>query len=155
MTRYQLEQLLEHEGFLRALARRLLRDAARADDLVQETWLVALRSSKRPDEVKRAWLAGILKNLARRSVRTDVRRTRREKLVARRDLEPATDDIADERQVRRRLAALVLGLPERYREPILLRYYDGYTSQRIAEELNVGDHRLTAEHPAKKGRKSL
>ncbi len=138
MTRYQLEQLLEHEGFLRALARRLLRDAARADDLVQETWLVALRSSKRPDEVKRAWLAGILKNLARRSVRTDVRRTRREKLVARRDLEPATDDIADERQVRRRLAALVLGLPERYREPILLRYYDGYTSQRIAEELNVG-----------------
>jgi len=88
MTNVQLQQLLKHEVFLRSLARRLLRDTARADDVVQDTWIVALKSDKRPDEVRRGWLAGIVRNLVRRTYRTEERRTRRERVAAR-----MTDDV--------------------------------------------------------------
>ena len=37
------EEMLEHSGWVRALARALVRDAATADDIAQETWLAALR----------------------------------------------------------------------------------------------------------------
>src|SRR5205814_10341316 len=41
------EELLAHAGWVRALARELVRDASTADDLVQETWLAALRHPPR------------------------------------------------------------------------------------------------------------
>ena len=36
------EQLLTHDAFVRGLARSLVRDEHGADDLVQDTWLVAI-----------------------------------------------------------------------------------------------------------------
>jgi len=42
-----IETLLSHRPFVRALARRLVRDEARAEDVVQETWLAALRRPPR------------------------------------------------------------------------------------------------------------
>ncbi|MHC4550724.1 MAG: sigma-70 family RNA polymerase sigma factor [Planctomycetota bacterium] len=135
MTKRQLEKLLKHETFLKALALRLLRDTARADDVVQETWLVALRSPKSPDEVHRGWLAGIVRNLARRVHRDDARRARRERVAARDDRVKATDELYTQAAVRRRIAQLVLELPEPYREVILLRFYDGLTPHTVAHRL--------------------
>ncbi|MFQ5844126.1 MAG: RNA polymerase sigma factor, partial [Planctomycetota bacterium] len=137
MTRRQLEQLLRHERFLRALARRLLQDATRADDVVQEAWLVALRSRKSPQQVRRSWLAGVVRNLVRRTRREEARRARRERIAAQGGAERSTDELFGERMVRRRIAELVLGLPERYREPVLLRFYDGLRPLDIAERLGV------------------
>ncbi|MCZ6573088.1 MAG: sigma-70 family RNA polymerase sigma factor [Planctomycetota bacterium] len=137
MTKRQLEQLLRHQGFLRALARRLLRDAARADDVVQEAWLVALKSNKSPSEVRRGWLAGVVRNLVRRTYRDDVRRARREKVAARGEEVRATDELFTQMMLRRRIAELVLTLPEHYREPILLRFYDGLQPMAIADRLGV------------------
>ena len=37
------EDLLRHSAWVQALARTLVRDADLAEDLVQETWLAALR----------------------------------------------------------------------------------------------------------------
>jgi DNA-directed RNA polymerase specialized sigma24 family protein len=39
--------LLQHEPFVRALVRALVPDEARAQDVVQETWLTALRRPPR------------------------------------------------------------------------------------------------------------
>ena len=61
MTKRQLEELIQHERFLQWLARRLLQDEARAQDVVQETWLAVLHSNKTPSEVHRGWLAGVLR----------------------------------------------------------------------------------------------
>ena len=83
MTKRQLEELLHHESFLQGLARSLLRDAARADDAVQETWLAVLHSNKSPSEVHRGWLATVLRNLALKKLREERRRARREENVAR------------------------------------------------------------------------
>ncbi|MHC4817108.1 MAG: RNA polymerase sigma factor, partial [Planctomycetota bacterium] len=139
MTKRQLEQLLCHESFLKALALKLLRDRARADDVVQETWLVALRSAKSPSEVRRGWLAGIVRNLARRVRRDDERRARREFVAAREDHTRATDELFTDAAVRRRMAQLVLGLPDHYKDVILLRFYDGLTPLSIAQRLGVSD----------------
>ncbi|MHC4971506.1 MAG: RNA polymerase sigma factor [Planctomycetota bacterium] len=139
MTKRQLEQLLCHESFLKALALKLLRDRARADDVVQETWLVALRSAKSPSEVRRGWLAGIVRNLVRRARRDDERRARREFVAAREGHTKATDELCTDESVRRRMAQLVLALPDHYRDVILLRFYDGLTPLLIARRLGVSD----------------
>ena len=74
------ESILEHGPFLRGLARSLLRDAARADDVVQEAWLAAMR---RPHEVRdlRPWLVGVVRNLVRREKRSAARREAREQRI--------------------------------------------------------------------------
>jgi len=137
MTNPQVESLLEHDSFLRAMARRLLGDDVAADDVVQEAWLVALRSAKRPEDVRAGWLAGIVKNLVRRSRRDGERRARRERTAARPDEVTATDEACAERSLRRRIAEIVVDLPAIYRVPLLLRYYDGLTPQAIAERLSL------------------
>lgn len=43
-----LDELLDQERWLQALARRLVRDAATADDLVQETWFRTLTARHGP-----------------------------------------------------------------------------------------------------------
>ncbi|MHC4848444.1 MAG: RNA polymerase sigma factor, partial [Planctomycetota bacterium] len=137
MTKRQLEELLQHESFLRWLARRLLQDSARADDVVQETWLAVLHSNKSPSEVHRGWLAGVLRNLARRKLREERRRARREQLVARPHLSPPAPSRLDAEELRVQLAKLVLRLPEHYREALLLRYYEGLAPAEIAARTGV------------------
>ena len=57
-------QLVEHLPYLRAFARGLARNAALADDLVQDTFLRALMNSDKfiPGTNLRAWLSTILRN---------------------------------------------------------------------------------------------
>ncbi|MEW6073256.1 MAG: sigma factor [Planctomycetota bacterium] len=50
------EDLLAHAAPLRRLARRLVADEARADDLVQDTWLAALRRPPGEERNLRGWL---------------------------------------------------------------------------------------------------
>ncbi len=58
--------LATHAGFVRSLARALLFEESDVDDVVQETWLVALE--KRPHGIRslRAWLGGVARKLALR-----------------------------------------------------------------------------------------
>ncbi len=60
----RIEEIVAHQDFLRALARRLVCDVARADDLVQETWVRALDAPARRPRRLGAWLARVVTNLA-------------------------------------------------------------------------------------------
>ena len=66
--------LVAHLGFVRRLARALVRDEAAADDLAQETLITALRSPPHDGFTWRAWLGGIARKLAWRSRRGAERR---------------------------------------------------------------------------------
>ena len=57
--------LLAHAAWLRRLARSLVGDGAAADDLVQETWVAALRRPPAEDRPVRPWLRRVLENAAR------------------------------------------------------------------------------------------
>jgi DNA-directed RNA polymerase specialized sigma24 family protein len=63
------EDLLAHAGWLRQLALGLVRGAADPEDLVQATYLAALRSPPEPDLPVRRWLAQVLRNVWKMRVR--------------------------------------------------------------------------------------
>lgn len=66
---------------LLALARRHARWGIEADDLLQDTLTVALSSGRGLSAENRAWLGGVMRNLARMSARSTARRRNRERDV--------------------------------------------------------------------------
>ena len=76
------ESLLAHADFVRALARSLVLDEHRADDVVQETWLAALQRPPGFGGNLRSWLGTVVRNFAFMARRSDQRRMRRERAAA-------------------------------------------------------------------------
>ena len=64
-----LESLLEHADWVRALARNLVRDLDRADDVVQDTWMSALESPPRDARNPRGWLGAMIRHWVSRTFR--------------------------------------------------------------------------------------
>jgi RNA polymerase sigma-70 factor (ECF subfamily) len=128
--------LLEHEPFVRSLARSLLRDEDRARDVVQETWLAALKSPPRSAAALKGWLSSVARNAARDSMRGEARRSEREAAAARPERLESTAAIHERLAVQRSVVDAVLRLPEPYRSPVLLRYYKGLTPDAIARRLD-------------------
>ena len=131
------ETLLGHADFVCAVARGLLVDEHRVDDVVQETWLAALRQPPRADWRWRPWLAGVARNLARRRVREETRRRARERAAACGGWERPTAEIVASEATRRRVVRAVLALDEPYRTAVLLRYYDDLAPREIAQRLGL------------------
>lgn len=132
----RVEDLVGFEEPLKRLARRLLADEARAEDAVQETWLVALRHGPpRGDSLK--WLRGILRNLARQTRREDERRSSREERAARGGSVPPAEEVAERAARHRELVDAVLGLGGHYSEVLLWRYFEDQPPRRIARHLGL------------------
>lgn len=96
-----------------------LRDLA--DDVLQETWLTAVRRIRHFDPAAgpfHAWLCGIAANVLRNQVRSRRRRTSRQ--------EPMPDDVsgAADRDRAERVAEALAGLPERYERVLRMKYLD-------------------------------
>jgi RNA polymerase sigma-70 factor (ECF subfamily) len=129
--------LLEHGAFLRRLARSLVVDEQRAEDVVQDAYMVVLQRPPPPHVRAKAWLAGIVRNLARRQWRTEGRRVKREGAAAKFGQGPPTDDLVARLETQQRIAQEVLALEEPGRTAVVLRYYDGLTPTQIAGRLDV------------------
>lgn len=130
-----IDDLLVHADWVQRLAHRLVADAASADDLVQQTWLVALERKPATIGNVRAWLARVVSNLARSQWRSTSSASAREKAAARPEALPSTEALVQEAASSRDLVDQVLALDERYRDVILLRYFRGKTVAQIAKEL--------------------
>ncbi|MDJ0973371.1 MAG: RNA polymerase sigma factor [Planctomycetota bacterium] len=131
------DALSAHGAFLRRLARSLVRDEQRAEDIVQEAYIAVLKRPPPPRVGLRAWMSGIVKNLARRSVRTDSRRRSREEHAAPSEPPEAPDDITVRLELQQRLTEAVRVLAEPMRTTVVKRYYDGLTPTQIAEAEGV------------------
>jgi RNA polymerase sigma-70 factor (ECF subfamily) len=127
-----LEELLAQSSWLRRLARRLVAGEDAAEDLVQETWLAALRHPP-ADGAARPWLARVARRLAANFRRGAARRRAHEAAApgAESMLDPlAAAELLDLQRV---LAEAVLRLPEPLRTTVVLRYVHGLDSQAIAQ----------------------
>jgi RNA polymerase sigma-70 factor, ECF subfamily len=136
---------LPHLDLLYRVARRYTRDAARAEDLVQETVLKALThwESFRPGSNARAWLLTILRN----TFVSGYRRSRREAVTVDHEtldrVSVHATDAADpsgeffSRLTDEKILASVDALPEDFREVVVLSDIEGMSYAEIAEVLEV------------------
>jgi RNA polymerase sigma-70 factor (ECF subfamily) len=136
----RLDQLITDSRWLRGLARSLVKDAAAADDIVQDAWLVATERLPDDDRPLRPWLARVVLNLARMRGRSTTRRIARELGAGDHMVPPMRpDEIVERVETQRMLAGLVLELGEPYRDVLLLHYFEGLPSPEIGRRLGVSD----------------
>jgi RNA polymerase sigma-70 factor (ECF subfamily) len=135
----EFERLLAHSGWLADLARRLVRDPAAADDLVQDTWHAALRRRGGHVANERGWLATLIANLARARARSENARRGRERSVSVSEAIDGPDRLVERAEAQKNLLAHVLALDEPYRSTLLARYAQGETSAEIARRTHVNE----------------
>lgn len=129
-----VERALEHLPALWAAARRLTRDEAQAEDLVQETLIRAMEKQhqlREPDRL-RGWLLTVQRSLHLNRAQT--MRARLEVLDGGRGAEPTGDLEAEivQATIGEELATALDALPPAQREALWLREVDGLTYQEIA-----------------------
>ena len=130
------ETLLAEARWLERMARSLVADPHLAADLAQDTWL-AMQSAPPHRGERRPWLLGVLRNLARRAFRSGGRRQQRELARGSTTAAEATADLLARTELHGRLLQLVRELPESYRAPLLLRFFDELPPRRIAARLGL------------------
>jgi len=152
------ELVARHQDRVYAVAMHLLRDAAEAEEVVQETFLAALEklAGFRGDAAFTTWLHRVAANAAlmrlrkRRRAPDGLADEPIEELLPRFDAQGhlvadgpghdwskrADEQLAD-RQVRQAVEAAVQNLPEDYRIVFLLRDVEGLSSEAMAELLGI------------------
>jgi RNA polymerase sigma-70 factor (ECF subfamily) len=109
-----------------------LRDLA--DDVLQETWLVAVRRLRAFDPAKGAffdWLCGIASNAARSAIRARCRQKARSRPLAPGDDRP-TSDVSEASDKAERVATALAALPDHYEAVLRAKYLDRLTVEAIA-----------------------
>ncbi|MEM8713954.1 MAG: sigma-70 family RNA polymerase sigma factor, partial [Planctomycetota bacterium] len=130
-----IEALLVHSDWVRHVARTLVADAAKADDLVQESWLVALRRPPRESTNLRGWLGRVVRRQALQSGRSESRRRLREERASK--PEATLEDLSQRASLQKDLVAHVVALDEPFRSVVLLRFFEGLRPPQIAERLGI------------------
>lgn len=138
-------QIVErHQSLICALAYCACGDLARAEDLAQETFLAAWRT---PGELRepaklRSWLCGIVRNLAANAARREFRRGALESLEDVAEPVSLEDDPAAQAVTQEEAALLwraLAGLPESYREPMVLFYREQQSVNEVAKGLELSE----------------
>ena len=121
-------------------------DTHRAEDLVQETLLIAWRSIAQVTDASgfRPWLMSILHTATidaqRRASRKkrggpEKRRAGEETFLRLTDDRPTPSESAERREERERTLAVLRGLPSEYRQVLMLRYLAGADYDEISRQL--------------------
>lgn len=141
--RATLERMMAaHGGSLLRMCALQLRDQQLAEDAVQETFLKAYRhmGGFRGESSELTWLTSIAIHVCRDMQRGSWFRHIDRRVASEELPEPtAADEYAD-----RTVIAEVQALPPRYREAILLRYYQGLTLRETGEALRLSQTAVKA-----------
>lgn len=123
--------------WVRRLARRLLHDAALAEDAAQECSIAAWQHGPRDAPAPTVWLATTVRRLAARTRRGAARRGARERAAARDEALPSAAELVERAEAHRALVAAVIALDEPYRSTILLRYVEDLPPRAIARRAGI------------------
>lgn len=127
-----------HSAWLHAFLCRTLRlQPTDADDIVQDTWLRAIRISFADIEHPRAYLSRIALNLFRDRKRQDAVRTQHRHLVLVSDRSQSEPGAMTEQEAQRDLERLILDLPDILRDVFLLSRFGRMTNRDIASYLGI------------------
>src|SRR5262249_35149284 len=130
-----------------------VRDRALSDDLSQDTFVAAWRGLAELRDVARlpAWLCGIARNLARDACK----RRRREETgdVPEVETAPTPFDAVTDPAPERLITAALARVPDVYREPLVLYYYEQRSVDEVARLLGITAS--TANKRLSRGRRYL
>jgi RNA polymerase sigma factor (sigma-70 family) len=132
------ELVHRHGPVVLGVCRRVLQDRNDIDDAFQATFLVFVRDVKRLRKRTSlaSWLYGVAYRLSQRIVRT--KRQRRETVLTDTFLvDDNTFEKMADRHDQRLLDDELNSLPERYRQPLVLRYLTGKSTDEVASELGT------------------
>ena len=133
------ERLLECGPLAYRVAYGVLRNAADAEDVAQESLLRAYRHFGRLRDPQRfrGWLVRIAFRLALDRARAAKRREVRETLWARPLPPPSTEDLAASSEFQAHLDRAIEALPDKLRLVLLLFAMEGHTLEEVAQTLGV------------------
>jgi RNA polymerase sigma-70 factor (ECF subfamily) len=134
------ERLIAELGWVRALARQLVKDTGLAEDVVQETWLLARERPPRTTAVRglRRWLARVARSVAIRHLRGERARAWRERAVATPErADDSPPELLERATTHKLLMAAVLELEDPYRSAVLMRFVDGLEPDEIAHKQGI------------------
>jgi RNA polymerase sigma-70 factor (ECF subfamily) len=120
------------------LACRVLRDPTLAEDAVQEGFLAVWRSATHfvPERGQaRTWILTLVHRRAVDLVRSGRGRERHPLELAADEVEDPADEALSLIEERERVRGALRRLPQKFREPLVLAYYEGMTQQELAERL--------------------
>ncbi|HET6251219.1 MAG TPA: sigma-70 family RNA polymerase sigma factor [Tepidisphaeraceae bacterium] len=121
-------------------------DPHRAEDLVQETFLIAWRSIEQVSYGTgfRPWLLSIARTATLDALRRDSRKKRTapgkssaDTLTLAIDPQPGPLQSAEKQEQRQRVLEVLRLLPEEYRQPLMLRYFTGADYDTIGKQLGL------------------
>jgi RNA polymerase sigma-70 factor (ECF subfamily) len=116
-----LERFRVHEPHVRRIVLGIVKDPARADDVIQETYVVALSSGQAVRDPRR-WLARVARNFALLSLRREGRRARNERDAAQTAAAGPVDEALADAEARLRVFRALRRLPAIDRHLLSLRY---------------------------------
>jgi RNA polymerase sigma factor (sigma-70 family) len=125
-----------HGPMVLSVCRRLLRDDHRAEDACQAVFLVLLRraaSIGRP-ELLAGWLYGVAVRVALKARAGIARRRAHEQRATLGTVPDPTDEVSRS-DLHALLSAEMEFLPEKYRAPLVLCYWEGKTNEEAARQL--------------------
>jgi RNA polymerase sigma-70 factor (ECF subfamily) len=143
--RLAFEELIRRTGRL-VFARLYLEtgDTHEAEDLAQETFLVAFRRVQQLQDAKtfRPWLMSIAHSVLVDSIRRRSRLKRRGResehsLDIAADHKPSPPESVSTNDECQRVLAILRSMPQEYREPLTLRYLTGADYETIGRELGI------------------
>jgi RNA polymerase sigma-70 factor (ECF subfamily) len=129
------ELIDEHSALLYRYAYRLTGDAADAEDLVQQTFLLAHQRGHQLREAAaaRGWLISIVRNVFLKSIRHRNRGRSLEEI----DEPQVMDEALDVPIHLELLQEALLELAEEFRSPLVLYYFEEFSYQDIAQQMGV------------------
>jgi len=130
-----LDALLAHSGWVRALAQNLVSDPATADDVAQQAWQTALERPPRHGSNLRSWWSSVVRSSAGKGWREQASRQRLERKLQTREPSRAPDrpeELAERLDTFQRLASAVAQLPEPYGSAIYLRFFEELSVKEVA-----------------------
>ncbi len=155
MTEYELEQMMNQYGdYIARTCYIYLKDWALAEDAVQEVFIKAYKhmSEFRKESSEKTWLTSIAINICKNYVRTSWFRKVQigiEKIETYNTLEEELINQIGQSDLLRQ----VMDLPIKYREVILLYYYQDFKVNEIAEILGISESSIKMR--LNRGRKKL
>ncbi len=164
------ELVSKYAGRLLATARRLLRDEQRAEDVVQEAFLVAWKDLGRFRGASQVytWLYRILVNLCLMEIRSSAKKTplsidsllpqfTPEGLLQERESSwPNPADELERAELRQRIIQTVEKLPDPYRVVVVLRDLEGLSADEVSKILDASKEQVKVRlHRARQALKTL